>query len=279
MAKTTPSSHPTVTFDDYAADYARHRRVHPGVFEALESSLAHAARVLDVGCGTGNYAIALRHRCDISVVGIDPSKSMLEQAAERSRDVHWICGRAEVLPFAAQSFDLIFSVDVVHHIRDRLAAFREARRVLRPGGWCCTVTDSEEDIVRREPLSRYFPATVPVELARYPRVATIEQELATAGFNDIRREHVEHPFVVTDVEPYRSRVFSSLRLIADEQVEAGVRRMEADLRHGPIPALSLYTLIWARAPQDDETGSFSSNRIQHQGPTGDDVAGRSFAGL
>ncbi|MER3438994.1 MAG: hypothetical protein C4346_16180 [Chloroflexota bacterium] len=53
-----------------------------------------------------------------------------------------MCGRAEVLPFKAQSFDLVFSVDVVHHISDRLAAFREARRVLRPRGWCCTVTDS-----------------------------------------------------------------------------------------------------------------------------------------
>jgi ubiquinone/menaquinone biosynthesis C-methylase UbiE len=255
VAKTTSDSHPTVSFDGYAADYARHRRVHPGVFQALVSSLRLEARVLDVGCGTGNYAIALRHCCDVSVFGIDPSRSMLAQASERAGDVRWICGRAEALPFAAQSFDLVFSVDVVHHIADRLAAFREARRVLRPGGWFCTVTDSEEDIVRREPLSRYFPATVPVELARYPRVATIESELATAGFNDIRCDHVEHHYVVTDLEPFRSRVFSSLRLIEDEQVEAGLRHMEEALSAGPIPACSLYTLIWARAPRDDEAGS------------------------
>ncbi len=254
MAKTTPGPHPQVSFDAYAADYARHRRVHPGVFQALVSSLRPEARVLDVGCGTGNYAIAIRHCGDVSVFGIDPSRSMLAQAVERAGDVHWMCGRAEALPFAAQSFDLVFSVDVVHHIADRAAAFREARRVLRPGGWCCTVTDSEEDIVRREPLSRYFPTTVPVELARYPRVATIERELAMVGFNDVRRDHVEHHYVVTDVEPFRSRVFSSLRLIPDEQVEAGLRRMEEALSTGPIPACSLYTLIWGRAPQDDEAG-------------------------
>ncbi|MER3438995.1 MAG: hypothetical protein C4346_16185 [Chloroflexota bacterium] len=53
MAKTTPISHPSVTFAASAVDDTWHRRVHPGVFQALVSSLQPGARVLDVGCGTG----------------------------------------------------------------------------------------------------------------------------------------------------------------------------------------------------------------------------------
>lgn len=247
----TPRPDSRMSFDDIAAGYAQHRRVHPGVFQALASVISRAprARVLEIGCGTGNYAIALRQHCDISVIGLDPSRQMLAHAIARTRDIHWMCGRAEALPLATSALDMAFNVDVVHHIADRMAAFREVRRVLRPGGWFCTVTDSEEDIRRREPLSRYFPATIPVELSRYPRVDTIERELGAAGFAEIRREHVEFRYPLTDVTPFRARVFSSLRLITDDHLEEGLRRMEADLQNGPIPALSLYTLIWTRAPE------------------------------
>jgi ubiquinone/menaquinone biosynthesis C-methylase UbiE len=246
----TPRPHPGVNFDEIAAGYAEHRRVHPGVFQELVSVIAPAprARVLELGCGTGNYAIALRQRCNISVIGLDPSRQMLAHAAARAWDIDWICGRAEALPLVTQCIDVVFSVDVIHHIADRMAAFREARRVLRPGGWFCTVTDSAEDIRRREPLSRYFPATVPMELARYPSITTIERELVATGFEEIRRGHVEFRYPLTDVTPFRDRVFSSLRLIPEDHLEEGLRRMEADLQRGPVSALSLYTLIWARVP-------------------------------
>ncbi len=80
-----------------------------------------------------------------------------------------------------RQFDLVFSVDVIHHVSDKAAFYREAARVLQPGGHACTVTDSEEIIRRREVLSGYFPETVEVELARYPRLADLEGWMAEAG--------------------------------------------------------------------------------------------------
>jgi ubiquinone/menaquinone biosynthesis C-methylase UbiE len=164
-------------YDRFASAYGPNRRTHPGVLAALVTTgqLGAASRVLEVGCGTGNYVAALADEVGCAVAGLDPSPAMLRQAAERAPWIPLHEGRAETLPFADGAFDLIFSVDVIHHVEDRLAFFREAFRVLAPGGSLCTATDSEDDIRRRVPLSSHFPETVAVELRRYPAIATLER--------------------------------------------------------------------------------------------------------
>ena len=59
-------------------------------------------------------------------------------------------------------------MDVIHHVVDRAAYYREAYRVLKPGGQVCTVTDSPWIIRHRQPLSEYFPETMPVETGPLP---------------------------------------------------------------------------------------------------------------
>lgn len=237
-----------VDYEDLAGAYARHRRVHPGVLRALidGAGIARESRVVEVGCGTGNYLRAIVETTGCRGTGIDPAEAMLTRARRQNRRVAWVRGRAEVLPLADGSADLLFSVDVIHHVADRAAAFAEAMRVLAPGGTLCTATDSEEDIRRRRPLSSHFPETIAVELARYPAVATLHGELTAAGFADIRVEQVELAYLLTDPTPYRERTFSSLHLIPDETFARGLARLESEMAAGPIAALSLYTLVWAR---------------------------------
>jgi SAM-dependent methyltransferase len=241
-----PESSPVLDYDELAADYARHRRVHPGVLTNLIATggLDVASTVLEVGCGTGNYVAALRDRLGCRCVGLDPSAHMLDAARERTDEIAFVRGRGESLGFPDASFDIVYSVDVVHHLSDRPAHFREARRVLKPGGRLCTATDSEEDIRRRRPLSSHFPETVAVELDRYPRIATLRSEMEQAGFTGIETGHAELAYDLTDLQPYRDRAFSSLHLIPAAAVARGLARLETDLARGPIPALSLYTLLW-----------------------------------
>jgi SAM-dependent methyltransferase len=233
-------------YDDLAADYARHRHVHPGVLANLIASggLDAGSSVLEVGCGTGNYVTALHDRLGCRCTGIDPSTQMLASARARTDRIAFVRGRAESLEFSDASFDLVYSVDVIHHLADRPAYFREARRVLKPGGRLCTATDSEDDIPRRRPLSSHFPETVAVELERYPRIATLRAKMEGAGFTAIDTEHTELAYDLTDVQPYRDRAFSSLHLIPVDAVARGLARLETDLTRGQIPALSLYTLLW-----------------------------------
>jgi ubiquinone/menaquinone biosynthesis C-methylase UbiE len=233
-------------YDELDEPYARHRRPHPGVLGRLLSGvpLSPRALVLEVGCGTGNYAIALAARSQARTRGLDPSRRMIAQAARRSPALHWSVGRAEALPFAAGAFDLAFSVDVIHHVADRPAFFREAWRVLGPEGRLCTVTDSEADIERRIPLSAYFPETVAVERQRYPPIAGLTREMQAAGFVAITEESVELEYLLTDAAACRERSFSSLHLISEEAFRRGLARLETDLAQGPVRARSLYTLVW-----------------------------------
>jgi ubiquinone/menaquinone biosynthesis C-methylase UbiE len=233
-------------YDQLAGAYARHRGVHPGVFQRLieRGEVTTLSRVLEVGCGTGNYLTAIQSVTGCSAVGVDPSEGMLATARQQASMLTWLQGSGERLPLDDASVDLLFTVDVIHHIGDRAAFFREAGRVLRPGGRLCTATDSEEDIHRRRPLSSHFPETVEYELARYPRIATLQAEMTAAGFAQIDTERVERTYDLTDAQPYRDRAFSSLHLIPAEALERGLARLEADLTAGPVPALSLYTLIW-----------------------------------
>jgi ubiquinone/menaquinone biosynthesis C-methylase UbiE len=102
------------------------------------------ARVLDVGCGTGELLRRLRAKYPhAQLAGLDPVPEMLAVAAGKlsgSEDLR--VGYADALPWSAGSFDLVVSCNMFHYISHPVAALLEMRRVLRPGGvlvltdWC-----------------------------------------------------------------------------------------------------------------------------------------------
>jgi ubiquinone/menaquinone biosynthesis C-methylase UbiE len=116
-----------------------------GAFRERQLDLARIAggeSVLDVGCGTGTLAIAAARRVGETgaVTGVDPSAELLARArkkAHRARvSVTLETAGGESLPFPDESFDVVLSSLVFHHLPH--AALRssalEARRVLKPGG-------------------------------------------------------------------------------------------------------------------------------------------------
>ncbi len=236
-----------VPYDLLAADYARHRMVHPGVLRGLveTAALTNNSRVLDVGCGTGNYLRALRSLVGCECWGVEPSQEMLAQARSNNPDATLAQGSAERLDLPTASFDLIFSTDVIHHVSDRAAYFRKAARLLTTGGRFCTMTESPDELAGRRPQSLYFPDTVAVELTRYPSPEQLRAELAETGFGDITDQHVEATYQVTDATSYRAKVYSSMLFISQEAFERGMARMEDDLRRGPIEGFARNTLLWA----------------------------------
>lgn len=89
------------------------------------------ARILDAGCGSGRNMVALaRHGV---VTGVELSQTSVVRARER-RVGEVIEGSLLNMPLQAASFDLAVCLDVIEHLEDDLAALRELRRVIAPGG-------------------------------------------------------------------------------------------------------------------------------------------------
>jgi len=105
--------------------------------DALDYGSAAGLDVLDVGCGQGIDVVEYA-RAGVRITGIDLTPRHVELARSHTRALGLeptiVEGDAEQLPFVDASFDRVSSNGVLHHTPDMLAALREIRRVLRPGG-------------------------------------------------------------------------------------------------------------------------------------------------
>jgi ubiquinone/menaquinone biosynthesis C-methylase UbiE len=96
-------------------------------------------QVLEVGCGTGDVALAASAQAG-AVVGIDPAPEMIAvaraKAARLAPAVDFQVGVIEALPFPDAAFDVVLSSLMMHHLPDDLKreGIAEIARVLKPGG-------------------------------------------------------------------------------------------------------------------------------------------------
>ncbi|MCF7688376.1 MAG: class I SAM-dependent methyltransferase [Cephaloticoccus sp.] len=91
--------------------------------------------VIDVGCGEGRFCRMLAKR-GARVTGIDPTAKLIAEARRRQPDAVFHEARAEALPVADASMDLVVSYLSLLDIPDYKTAISEMKRVLRPGGRC-----------------------------------------------------------------------------------------------------------------------------------------------
>ncbi len=231
-------------YNDLAHDYAQHRRAEPIVVAALIAGgdVGPATRVLEVGCGTGNYIGAIAAQTGCSANGVDVSTEMLAFARRRCPGVALTECPAERLALPDGAQDFVYSVDAIHHFASTRAFFREAARVLAPGGRIASVTHSAALLRVGAVLSRYFPETIEANIARYPPPGQLRDEMASAGFAEIEESVVEFA-VVTDGSVYANKADSTLHLISDEAYERGMARLNDDLAKGPVEGIRRYLVI------------------------------------
>ena len=154
------------------------------------AALTPGETVLDLGSGAGIDAFLAARQVGPTghVIGIDMTHDMLAKArrnAERieARNVDFRLGEIEHLPVADAAVDVIMSNCVINLSTDKPAVFREAFRVLRPGGRLAIT-----DMVATQPI----PDAIGRDLAAYSgciagaaRVDEIVEMLTTAGFDDV----------------------------------------------------------------------------------------------
>ncbi len=170
---------------------------------AARAAALAPGRILETAAGTGVVTAALLEAApDAEIVATDLNQAMLDVAAAtiRAPNVRFQAADAQALPFADASFDMVVCQFGVMFFPDRVAAYREARRVLRPGGhflfnaWS-RIEDNPLSEAVTEAIAALFPKDPAAFMRRVPfgyhDIARIEEDLHEAGFEEIEVETVE----------------------------------------------------------------------------------------
>src|SRR6195952_2075975 len=216
-------------FEQYAADIARRA-----------ASLSPSA-VLEIAAGTGVVTRALAPKLSpgASYIVTDLNQPMLDYAASQQAPdsrIKWRQADALALPFENAAFDLVCCQFGAMFFPDRSSAYREAKRVLRPGGHLLfNVWDRIEENVFADDvtnaLAQIFPNDPPRFLARTPHgyhdTALIRSDLEAAGFSR----------VVIETRAEQSRA-SSPRILAVAYCQGTLLRNEIEARDVGKPELA-----------------------------------------
>ena len=147
-----------------------------------EMGLPAGAVAVDAGCGEGEHAIDLATRFGFRVTGIDPVARCVRAARQDAPPgcpVTFKVGSAENLPLPDGSADLLWSRDVLSLVEDLDGAYREFRRVLKPGGRALVYQMFATSLL--EPAEAAFLLPVMGCWAASMRPANTEAAIAGAG--------------------------------------------------------------------------------------------------
>jgi SAM-dependent methyltransferase len=227
-----------VNYDRIASHYHQRYAVNPlpGVAAALRTLVQpyRAARVLEVGCGSGRWLAELGPLATW-VCGLDLSPGMLRQARGHMAWPALACGDAGSLPFADTTFQFVFCVNALHHFAQPRWFIGEARRLLEPGGRLAVVGMDPHTGRDQWYVYEYFAGTREADLARFPPSATLLAWMEEAGLADLEcrpAEAILHHLVGSEVlEDYflQQHSTSQLTLLTDQAYAAGLERIRAAL--------------------------------------------------
>lgn len=164
-----------------------------GVVEWLAAQAGE--RILDLGCGDGQLTLRLA-ATGAHVQGVDASPEMVEAA--RARGATADVAPAESLPYAAQSFDAVFSNAALHWVRGQDAMMAEVHRVLRPKGRFVAEMGGHGNIAAIRVgliavLNRHGCGDLENDVNYYPTPVAYTRRLERAGFRVERMELIPRP--------------------------------------------------------------------------------------
>lgn len=184
-----------IDYDAWAQKYDGTRGASPNVLQALLDALGEpeGRSLLDIGGGTGNYALALRDE-GFDVALCDFSPGMAARAAAKIGPSPVAVADGQHIPFRDAAFDCAVSIKVLNHVPDWRRLLREARRVVRGGP--LVLLHATKETLEANWILEYLPSLLAPEETRYQTRADILQALDEAGF---RRRQVS-PMFYTDLE-------------------------------------------------------------------------------
>jgi SAM-dependent methyltransferase len=182
--------------------------------------------VVDLGCGTGRFTLALAETFAAPVLGVEPATNMRAAAEAKPypATVRFVEGCADDIPLADGAANVVFMSQVLHHIVDHPGALREIHRVLRPGGRLCIRQTTLEDLDSYF-YQRFFPEARAIDEARLPSRADLLRLAAACRFRAVAVETLRYEIASTStdyVAKIELRTYSDLEGIPDTAFHKGL---------------------------------------------------------
>jgi SAM-dependent methyltransferase len=199
---------------------------------------------LDIGCGTGNYTIALAEK-GFDFYGVEPSAKMLNEAQSNNNNIKWLLGTAEQIPLPDNFFGGAIGTLTLHHWKDLNAAFKELNRVLRKQATIVFLTATPEQM-KGYWLNHYFPEMLHKSIIQMPSIEVLKENMIKNGFEISNTEKYFIPDDLQDCflyvgknkpelyldERIRKGISSFSALANVEEVELGLSELESDIKTG-----------------------------------------------
>lgn len=216
-------------YDRIGKNYATTRRPDPKIAAVIQSAIGRARTIVNIGAGAGAYEPE-----NLSVVAVEPSRSMIEQRSPGSAPV--IQASAEALPFRDAAFDAALALLTMHHWTDWRRGLDEMKRVARR---TVIFTFDPEATGNFWLTDSYFPEISALD-ARHPGMAEVARHLGECTVHSVPIPHdCADGFLAAYWRRPEAYLDSSVRAgisgfaLLDQQVVAqGIARLKADLDSG-----------------------------------------------
>jgi ubiquinone/menaquinone biosynthesis C-methylase UbiE len=248
-------------YNSIGVTYNNTRKADPYLAERLYILLGPKKEglYLDIGCGTGNYTVAL-HNKGLNFIAVDPSDIMLEAAAKKSDSINWIKGTAENISSEANAFDGAIATLTIHHWQNMNLGFAELSRVLKQGSKLVFFTSAPEQ-TNGYWLAHYFPTIIPESAKGLPAIELIEKSAKENGFKFNLREDY---FVKEDLEDlFLQSGKHKPEIYFNEEVRKGISTFALNKNQKEIQEGLL------RLRNDLDSGNFNSVKQNYDNAIGD----------
>jgi ubiquinone/menaquinone biosynthesis C-methylase UbiE len=236
-------------YDIASVTYDNTRNASSAVIDMLSGrfDFGEKSKVLDFGCGTGNYLFQLRDAFKCELFGLEPSEGMRQIAADKNKTIKFAAGNHENIPFEDNFFDLIYMTDVIHHVPDLNNLFYNLFKKVNKNGLVCIITESYKQIESRW-YNKYFKSLIINEKKRYPDIPVITESAERQGFKiyciDLINHGNEHIVTNEFIRMVEEKNYSMFRQLDNEEYRNGLIELKKDINKTIVSESHGESLIW-----------------------------------
>ncbi len=229
-----------VVFKAYAQNFDKHRTADLKLVDtAIESlKISRDMRILDFGCGTGNYLKAFQIKGYNNLFGLDQSDEMCKIASDKTSAIIKKGSHVNV-PFESDYFGAIIIIDVVHFIDDIHSLFNSLQRICKNNGRVFIATQSHAQLETRI-YSKYFPSTTKIDKLRHHDISNLIAVAESSGFSLLTvKDYLNDTDFLVDENYFnliKNKSFYILGLLSDNEFNEGMAKFQIDMRNGSFIA-------------------------------------------